>query len=292
MHREDLFHEIKPERGRDREIMLRWAVRADVQAIASLEVKSIAFEDRSDSCGLLNEEDLTALWDLRLSAGSCSVILAFLEKGDTGVNVCSDFKENRHEDACLTVAGSAYAKSAVNAAKEQEPHPFEDLAQDQMLFIKHSNAHVADHAKARPGELSGRIHLEALGSDNDTETLNATLQDKVSAGCPSFNADTGQGAKPLNKEGMLSGFIALTEPLSSGQISALYIHPSCMRQGTGSLLINTAARLVALRHGHKLEVKVQMCNKGARLFYETLHFRAYDVKSANQKNLITMLKEF
>ncbi len=139
---------------------------------------------------------------------------------------------------------------------------------------------------------SGRILQRAQGVNTDTKILNAPLQGKTSAERTSFKADPGQSVKSLNKDGMLSGFIALAEPLSSGQITALYIHPSCMRQGTGSLLINTAARLVALRQGHKLEVKVQMCNKGAKLFYETLHFRAYDVKSANQKNLITMLKEF
>ncbi len=290
MHRYDLFHEIKPERGRNHEIMLRWAVRADAQAIASLEVRSIAFESRSDSCRLLNEHDLAALWDLRLSAGSGSVILAFLKKGDTVLNAGSDIKESLHKEDCLTASGSTFAKSAASAAKEFELYPCKDPAQRQEL--KTFNAHAAHHAEAKGNVHSGRILQRAQGVNTDTKILNAPLQGKTSAERTSFKADPGQSVKSLNKDGMLSGFIALAEPLSSGQITALYIHPSCMRQGTGSLLINTAARLVALRQGHKLEVKVQMGNKGAKLFYETLHFRAYDVKSANQKNLITMLKEF
>lgn len=86
----------------------------------------------------------------------------------------------------------------------------------------------------------------------------------------------------------LCGFIALCEPRYKGFIHALYIAPTFMRAGIGSLLVNVVHNLVALQGGHELVLKVQALNLGARLFYKTLHFKMTGVQSPH---LIIMRKE-
>ncbi len=300
MHRTVQLRNSKLSCGSNHELSLRWATVADAQAIASLEVKSLAFEIRSDSHELLNEHDLAALWELRLSTRANRVILAFVGEKSAKSTACSDFDGVRQDDHLATKTQHSCLK--IDAKEPRSDPSFDDdeteVAKNSEIFCKTSDASYCresyDCADLYLKEKHVRPQAGSQGASQSPHGLTAPVQNEISSKVTPSRSMMTSGELPVfsNNDEILSGFIALADPIASGQISALYIHPSCMRQGIGTLLINTVAELVTLKHGHQLEVKVQMCNKGAKLFYETLHFRAYDVKSSNQKNLITMLKEF
>lgn len=299
MHSSQQLHNSKLSSCSSYELSLRWATVADAKAIAALEIKSLAFEIRSDSHELLNEQDLAALWDLRLSTMATRVILAFVRGQHAKTTVCSDFDEIRHE------AHHDAIKTQLSCLKVDAKEPWSDPSfDDEEAKAEHNSEIVCktsedsycrqtdDYAELHLNKMPLKLKIRPQTASKSLHALTASVQNEISSKVTPSRTTTEELSRVPNNEEMLCGFIALADPVASGQITALYIHPSCMRHGIGTLLINTAAGLVALKQGHKLEVKVQMYNKGAKLFYETLHFRAYDVKSSNQKNLITMLKEF
>ncbi len=317
------------------ELSLRWAQAEDAQAIASLEVKSLAFEIRSDRDELLNEQDLTSLWHRRLSLRRNRVILAFAKDGNAQDHEECELKEDFSKDKLSNDKVPAYSQrtqascifdlfvrekpsssllfstditdlnsadtialgSASLMSKPSDDEHFDNKAyhdgRDAELLPKFrcSQSHLASPQSSHQ---SAPAVAQKHTVFSHTKSMLASAKAGSSATTSSlpFEKYSALKAEDPKQVGALVGFIALTEPLVLGRIASLYIHPSFMRQGIGSLLINTTAKLVALKQGHKLYVKVQMCNKGAIIFYETLHFRAYAVKSSNQKNLITMMKEF
>ncbi len=92
------------------ELSLRWAQAEDAQAIASLEVKSLAFEIRSDRDELLNEQDLTSLWHRRLSLRRNRVILAFAKDGNAQDHGERELKEDFSKDKLSNDKVPAYSQ--------------------------------------------------------------------------------------------------------------------------------------------------------------------------------------
>ena len=86
----------------------------------------------------------------------------------------------------------------------------------------------------------------------------------------------------------LYGFITFKDEIELGKILALYIDPLYMRHGIGKVLIQTAEQMVKMKGGVHIEVDVEVLNKGAISFYESLHFSHVSVKLGH---LIVMRKE-
>ncbi len=318
------------------ELSLRWAQAEDAQAIASLEVKSLAFEIRSDRDELLNEQDLTSLWHRRLSLRRNRVILAFAKDGNAQDHEECELKEDFSKDKLSKDKVPAYSQrtqasgifdlsvrekpssslslsadttdlnhadtialgsaSLISDPRDDDEHvdnnAYHDGRNAELLpKLRYSQSHLAS-PQLRHQSAPTVVQDHTVFSHTKSMLASAKADSSATTSSLPFEKYSALKAEDPKQVEALVGFIALTEPLVLGRIASLYIHPSFMRQGIGSLLINTTAKLVALKQGHKLYVKVQMCNKGAILFYETLHFRAYAVKSSNQKNLITMMKEF